>query len=616
MRRLFANYVARLDAAYRDRPYFVAQKARLLAAFNVLLLVFVPLNLLKLAIFPAPSPGIRIAFHAIFLGTSLFSLRALLRGKQEMAGNGVALGIVGTFHLVPFFFSEYAQPLSVGIQIFAVDLVFLLFAIVFASRRLALVVFALVLLGHISFHAHALPDARMTGSLQFAADTLLRDGLVTLVFVFCLGFTLARLIEAAHQRSEEALQATQRTKENLEHLVSARTHDLEIATEQAKEASRAKSEFLANMSHEIRTPLNGIIASSDLLLRRSDVPPEAAEHARLISESGDLLLRLLGDILDFSKIEAGQLALEKHSFELGAMVADTVALIAPRAAAGTVHLDTAVSPALPTFVEGDSYRLRQVLLNLLSNAVKFTPAGGRVHVVATPGTLPGAVRFEVNDSGIGMDASAMARMFERFMQADTSTTRRYGGTGLGLAISSRLVQMMSGQLEATSTPGRGSSFYFTVLLPAVDVAPDVPVADDRIDTPLNLRVLVAEDNAVNRKILGAQLARLGCGFSMVIDGDEALAALQREELPDVILMDCHMPNLDGWETTRRLRGWIADPQPRGREAARLPIVALTAAALPEERARCLDAGMNDFLAKPVKLAELHRVLARYASERG
>src|SRR5262249_30220155 len=162
-----------------------------------------------------------------------------------------------------------------------------------------------------------------------------------------------------------------------------------------------------------------------------------------------LLLRLLGDILDFSKIEAGQLVLEKHAFELGGMVADTVALIAPRAAAGSVQLDFEIAPTLPKSVEGDSYRLRQVLLNLLSNAVKSTPAGGRVHVAVSPGTVAHAVRFAVNDSGIGMDAATMARMFERFMQADTSTTRRYGGTGLGLAISSRLVQMMSGRLEAT-----------------------------------------------------------------------------------------------------------------------------------------------------------------------
>lgn len=384
---------------------------------------------------------------------------------------------------------------------------------------------------------------------------------------------------------------------------------------EAERSSQEKSVFLANMSHEIRTPLNGIIASTDLLMRRADLSAEAAENARVISESGDLLLNLLGDILDFSKIEAGQVSLEKHSFELATVVNDTVALMANRADAGSVQLDLTIAPALSPYYEGDSYRLRQVLLNLLANAVKFTPAQGHVHVTIASGggTVDcTAVRFEVQDTGIGMDESATVRIFERFTQADTSTTRRYGGSGLGLAISSRLVQMMGGQLEVTSTPGKGSVFFFTLPLRPVASVPEAPVLAEKLESQLNLRVLVAEDNAVNRKILGTQLTRLGCPFTMTVDGQAALAALQHEPLPDVILMDCHMPVLDGWETTRQLRAWTTSEQVLRQKAASIPVIALTAAAYPEERARCQETGMNDFLAKPVKLAELQQVLLRYA----
>jgi signal transduction histidine kinase/CheY-like chemotaxis protein len=423
------------------------------------------------------------------------------------------------------------------------------------------------------------------------------------------------MIQAAHQRSEESLRQTRITNENLGRLVSERTRELEQASAEAAGASRAKSEFLANMSHEIRTPLNGIIASSDLLMRRKDLSPETAEHARLISESGDLLLKLLGDILDFSKIEAGQLALEKHTFELVPIITDTVALGTSKATQGSVQLDLSIAPDLSKHLQGDSYRLRQILLNLVSNAVKFTPAGGRIAVAVTstaPAANPSPIRFEVRDTGIGMDAPTLARIFERFTQADSSTTRRYGGSGLGLAISSRLVEMMGGRLEVKSAPGKGTVFSFIVpLQPAFTPAPS-RVTLQPIETHLDLRVLLAEDNAVYRKIVAVQLAQLGCRCVIATDGEEALLALEQEPLPDVVLMDCHMPNLDGWETTRRLRSWAGDPLARRQTAAAIPVIALTAATLPEERARCVAAGMNDFVSKPVKLADLHRCLAAFS----
>jgi CheY-like chemotaxis protein len=215
-----------------------------------------------------------------------------------------------------------------------------------------------------------------------------------------------------------------------------------------------------------------------------------------------------------------------------------------------------------------------------------------------------------------MDAAARARIFERFAQADISTSRRYGGTGLGLAISDRLVRMMGGRLEVDSALGEGSAFYFSISLPPADESVAQPALPEAGSQRLNLHVLVVEDNAINRKILAAQLEKLGCTQAMVCDGEEALSALQRGPLPDIVLMDCDMPRLDGWETTRRFRGWAkAGNDPFLPEAAHLPVIALTAATLPEDRQRCFDAGMNDYLSKPLKLDGLLRVLAPWAGKR-
>jgi signal transduction histidine kinase/AmiR/NasT family two-component response regulator len=622
MSPIFAPFLARVDAAYANQSALAGLKARLLAGITALFVAFIPLNVAKVLWLQPPEVPARIVTNVIIGVSALFCLRLVFQGQAAAAANRLALAMMLAVNVTVLAVGSVVQPLqplNVGIQVFAFDIVILLFAIVFASRRVATVAFAIMVVSHVSFYWLILPRGPATNAaLQAYATTLFRDGLVVMGLLFCLGMTLIQLIEAAHQRSDEALRHTRQNNEELERMVAERTSALEEASHAATEASRAKSEFLANMSHEIRTPLNGIIASSDLLMRRGDLSAQTSEHARLISESGDLLLKLLGDILDFSKIEAGQITLEKHSFELAPTISDIVALMANRAAVGNVQLELSIAPELSRCYEGDSYRLRQVLLNLLGNAIKFTPPNGRIELNVRAPQSPetsSSLLFEVRDTGIGMDPSATTRIFERFTQADSSTTRRFGGTGLGLAISFRLVEMMGGRLAVTSAPGAGSTFYFTIPLRQVNVAPKAAAVPAKLNSNLNLRVLLVEDNVVNRKILSTQLTQLGCPFITASDGEEGLAALQELPLPDVILMDCHMPNLDGWETTRRIRSWQTSSRPLEQNASMIPIIALTAATYPEERARCHQAGMNGFIAKPVKLADLQQALLPHAQSR-
>jgi len=596
-------------------------KARLLAALILLVVVFVPINITKLILIESPALPYRILFNAAAAGVALISLRWVLAGRLERAGNFLVLGTVVIAHAIVCLAPRYAEPLALVVQVFAFDLAFLLLALVFATRAVAFLSLGIILAGHFALSSRLAGIGGMEGHVKFAADTLLRDGLAAIVFSFCIGLALIRMMEVAYRRSEESLRESRTLNENLERMVSERTRDLEAATRQAVEASGAKSNFLANMSHEIRTPLNGIVAAADLLLTDRDLAPGMVEHVQLISESGDLLVMLIDDILDFSKIEAGQLELEKHPFELLSVISNSVALMAANAVAAKVRLDFSVTRQLRGYFEGDSFRLRQILLNLLSNAIKFTPEGGKVRLTVRSADAradPALIRFEVSDTGIGMDESVKSRIFARFMQADASTTRRYGGTGLGLAISSHLVDLMGGRLDAESAVGKGSVFHFTVALRPVVPRADALDSMESEPAALGLRVLVAEDNAINRRIFRMQLEKLGCRPVMAANGEEALGALGQAPLPDVILMDCHMPGLDGWQATQRIRSWAGerDASPLQRKAAMLPIIALTAAALPEERTRCLSVGMNDFVAKPVKLADLSRALGPVAASLG
>ena len=375
---------------------------------------------------------------------------------------------------------------------------------------------------------------------------------------------------------------------------------LRTALDQAEQASQAKSAFLANMSHEIRTPLNGIVAGADLLAK-GELTPRARELVEIIVNSGRSLERLLSDILDLVRIEARHVVIENQPFHVGELTRSVSALCALHAEEKDVRLETRIDLAADRAAVGDGARLRQVLTNLMSNAVKFTDHG-RVTLDVAP-EADGGVRFSVRDTGIGFDADEKSRIFERFQQADVSFTRRFGGTGLGLAISRELVELMGGALSCDSVPGEGSTFWFTLPLPAHHEAPAETTTDAAPDTPDTPRVLVADDHPTNRKIVELMLAEVAEIFTAE-NGREAVD-LCATVSPDLILMDMQMPVMDGLDAVREIRAREA-----ATGAARTPIIMLTANARPEHVRASREAGADLHLEKPITSAMLFAAIGQ------
>ena len=519
-----------------------------------------------------------------FLGTLLVNLMVFERTGGHGHAVAIILASVAAFFLVVVHYRGGSPSTVTWAYLFQP------FPYLLAGRRRGV---ATILVFDVALLAVILRTADRPASIAAESGWLVAF-MASLVALALASFVFEHVRKSAHDRLIIEIGERRRAET-----------DARKASQAAARAVAMQARFLANMSHEIRTPMNGVLGVNELLLL-TQLTSEQRDYAETINASARSLLAVLNDILDLSKIESGNVVLEARQFDLHAFVTRLVALYRPEAEAKGLAMSFEVDDKVPRAVVGDDLRLHQILSNLLRNAVKFTHRGDvRLKVSSA---RKDRIRFEVWDTGIGLTAEQKRKIFDPFQQADTSTTREYGGTGLGLSISKQLVGLMGGQIGADGRPGRGSVFWFVVALPESELPSEEPTV--RISMPAespppeHRRVLVVEDNPVNRKVVCRMLARLDLEVETAENGMVALELWEPGRYL-MVFMDLQMPRMDGFDTTRGIRKQEAP-------GARMPIVALTANAMPGDRERCLAAGMDDYLSKPVVFRELKRVVREWA----
>lgn len=530
--------------------------------------------------------GLSILFANHFLGLRVNAPR----WHRAFNRTGVALLILAPIALLHFtFFLKFASFLLFPVTAMIIAVAAWRSLQGFASARYFLLAYSAVALVSLLFWLRSVGVLASSGALEYSLQAAI--ALEALLLSFALAHRMTAL-----KRENERIQSE--ANEELERRVHERTRELH-------QALNARSEFLATISHEVRTPLNGILGNIDLI-RDKGLDDEQLRHLRVIEQSGYTLLQLINDVLDYAKIEAGRMELERHNFDLRGLINDCVQLFEHKARENRDKLIVDIDNHHDKTVVGDSLRIRQVLSNLISNAVKFTLDGEITVRVRHENDNHDYALFEVVDTGAGIDPERAHRLFEHFYQVDASTSRRHGGTGLGLAICRQLVELMGGEIGADSAPGHGSRFWFRIPLPPAEhgeEATDVE-ASAAYEAPPS-RLLVVDDNHINLMVAQGLCRKLGHEVLIAQSGTEAIAVLLgTNEPPDLILMDCEMPDMDGFETTAEIRRL----QSEGR-IPRIPVVALTAHAVPEKIRACEQAGMISHIAKPVSRAKLGREIA-------
>ncbi len=604
-----------LESTYSGKDYLSIQRAKIF--FFAQLLIAVLLSLVLLLDLLDGSGSIQEAFLANFpvIPLILFGAWRTWRGHFESIAPkvviGSSLGVVAVgFYLGAF--TDHATSFFSSTQLFLAPCI--VGAALFSSRRTVLLC-TLVGLVYIPLH-WILFCSKLAPAVAHETFILLWYGELSILILGAVTYGMVRLFQYALEHIATQLETIRELNSSLELRVAERTTELEGAKNVAEQATRAKSDFLANMSHEIRTPLNGILGMAQLMAKQP-METEQREFLQVILDSGRHLMGVIQNILDYSKIEAGRMEVDLAPVQLDRILTTVSNVVEPKARETGLFFKIQVESGIPLWILADEVRLRQVLLNLASNAIKFTETGGATLKVDRVSQTETSVHlhFSLRDTGIGMNSDALGKLTERFMQAETSTARRFGGTGLGLAISRNLLKLMDSDLHFTSIEGKGSLFEFDLEFSIFHPKQHFQLTPQaRLQPQPNIFILVVEDNPVNAKLAQKVLSDMEYPNDLACNGIQALAKLKDRKY-DLIVMDCQMPIMDGHETTRTLRSWENSKETIEIHNSRIPIIGLTADAMSNAREACLQSGMNDFLSKPFQIEEMERTIQRCLTQR-